>query len=214
MIFQKNVISRSQKCLNFSVELDTRTVCLLWQSSQRQNNEEKDLHFALADRNVYLYHYCWSRGGHETQGGFLHGSHFFLWPPFLLGKLPLFFSGICSAGNWHRVSCLMLHYEIVNNIFRKGEELFINSFCIFHVSYFPVSVRVIVFVTVLDECRNGATRSNVVAAGLHCVIQHASPGSVLPGRPNLWVGQAAMTYVQGMQSFYQRCVSSWFLHHS
>ena len=94
----------------------------------------------------------------------------FLWPLFLLGKLPLFFSGICSAGNWHRVSRLMLHYEIVNNIFRKGGELFISSFCIFHVSYFPVSVWVIVFVTVLDECRNGASWSNVVAAGLHGVI--------------------------------------------
>jgi len=38
------------------------------------------------------------------------------------------------------------------------------------------------------------------------VIEHSSPGSVLPGHPNLWVRQAAMTYVLGMQSFYQRCV--------
>lgn len=108
----------------------------------------------------------------------------------------------------------MLHYEIVNSIFRKRGELFINSFCVFHVSYFPVRVRVIAFVAVLDECRNGATWSNVVAARLHCVTQHTGPGSVLPGHPNLWVGQAAMTYVQGMQSFYLRCVSSWFLYHS
>lgn len=64
----------------------------------------------------------------------------------------------------------MLHYEIVNNIFRKRGKLFISSFCVFHVCYFPVSLRVIVFVTVLDECRNGTSWSNVVAAGLHGAI--------------------------------------------
>lgn len=104
----------------------------------------------------------------------MHGSHFFLWPLFLLGKLPLYFSGICSAGNWHRVSFLMFHYETVNNVLRKGGELLVSSFCIFRVSCFPVSVSVIVFVAVLDGRWSGAGWSRAVAAHLHGVIKHAA----------------------------------------
>lgn len=103
--------------------------------------------------------------GREIPGGFCM-AHAFLCPPFLLGKLPWFFSGICSPGNWHQVSGLMLHYEIVNNVFRKGEELFRSSFCVFHFSYFPVSARIIIFVTVLDECKKSKVKMSKVNAHL------------------------------------------------
>lgn len=44
----------------------------------------------------------------------------------------------------------MFHCETVSNVFREGGELLTSSFCIFHVPCFPMSVRVIVFVAVLD----------------------------------------------------------------
>lgn len=47
-------------------------------------------------------------------------AHTILRSPFLLGELPFFFSGMRNSGNWHQVSCLILHYEVVDNIFRKG----------------------------------------------------------------------------------------------
>lgn len=66
------------------------------QSSQRQNEEGKGLHFALADWSAYLYHCYRSRRGHEVQGMFLHGSYFFV-APFSAWKASFVFS-VASVG--------------------------------------------------------------------------------------------------------------------
>lgn len=130
-IFQKNVISRSQERLKFSTEL-AQGLCACSDSPLKGRTS-----VAVADRSVSFIPWLLEQEGPETPGGFCM-AHAFLGPPLLLGKLPWFFNGICSPENCHQVSGLMLHYEIVTNIFRKGEELFRGRFCIFHFSYFPV----------------------------------------------------------------------------